>query len=111
MKEIKAFIRTEKLNKVAEQLKINKFCCFTVFEGEGVGRYADPETEFPTLKFPYLHNKVIKIEIVCKKEDVDSVITIIKDFAHTGESGDGLIYVMNVERKIKIKTGAQQKFT
>lgn len=104
MKEIKAFIRTEKLNKVAEQLKKNKFCCFTVFEGEGVGNYADPETEFPSLKFPYLHNKVIKIEIVCNKEKVNDIIKIIKTFAHTGESGDGLIYVSNVEQKIKIKT-------
>jgi len=103
MKEIKAFIRTEKLNKVAEQLKKNKFCCFTVFEGEGVGNYADPLTEYPSLKFPYLHTKVIKLEIVCSKENVDSILTIIKTFAHTGQSGDGIIYVMDVEQKIKIK--------
>jgi len=105
MKEIKAFIRPEKLNKVAQNLKENKFCCFTVFEGEGVGNYADPETEFPSLKHPFLHNKVVKLEIVCKKENVDKILTIIRTFAHTGESGDGIIYVMDVEKKIKIKHG------
>jgi nitrogen regulatory protein P-II 1 len=104
MKEIKAFIRTDKLNRVAEQLKKNKFCCFTVFEGEGVGNYADPETEYPSLKFPFLHNKVIKLEIVCKKEKVNDIIKVIKTNAHTGESGDGIIYVMDVDQKIKIKT-------
>jgi len=103
MKEIKAFIRPEKLNKVAENLKKNKFCCFTVFEGEGVGNYADPNTEFPSLNFPFLHNKVVKIEIVCNKEDADDIINIIKTNAHTGESGDGLIYVMDIEKKLKIK--------
>tara|TARA_R110002050_G_scaffold200990_2_gene336065 strand:- start:1037 stop:1183 length:147 start_codon:yes stop_codon:yes gene_type:complete len=46
MKEIKAFIRKEKPNEVAKHLKENQFCCFTVFEGEGVGDYIDPETEF-----------------------------------------------------------------
>ena len=103
MKEIKAFIRPEKLNVLAESLKKEQFCCFTVFEGEGVGDYADPKTRFPSLKFPYLHNKVIKIEMVCNKEDVDRTVKIIKEHAQTGESGDGLIYVSHVERKIKIR--------
>jgi len=104
MKEIKAFIRTEKLINVAKNLKKEKFFRFTVFEGEGVGNYADPETEFPSLKFPFLHNKVVKIEIVCEKEKVNNIIKIIRTFAHTGESGDGIIYISNVEQKIKIKT-------
>lgn len=103
MKEIKAFIRPEKLNKLAEHLKKEKFCCFTVFEGEGVGDYADPITKFPSLKHPFLHNKVVKIELVCDKEDVDSIIKIIKDFGQTGDRGDGLIYVSNVEKRIRIR--------
>ena len=103
MKEIKAFIRTDKLNKVAQKLKENNFYCFSVFEGEGVGNYADPNKEYPSLRHPFLHNKVVKLEIVCEKEKVDNIVTIIKTFAHTGESGDGIIYVMDVEQKIKIK--------
>jgi len=103
MKEIKAFIRPEKLNVVAEYLKKEQYCCFTVFQGEGVGDYTDPETEFPSLDFPFLHNKVVKIEIVCNKEDVAKIITIIKTHAHTGDKGDGLIYVSNVESKIRIR--------
>ena len=105
MKEIKAFIRPEKLNVLAENLKKEKFCCFTVFEGEGVGKYTDPETSYPSLKFPYLHNKVIKIEIVCNKEEVDKIIETIKNHAHTGKKGDGLIYVSNIDYKVKIRTG------
>jgi nitrogen regulatory protein P-II 1 len=103
MKEVKAFIRPGKLTKLAEHLKKEKFCCFTVFEGEGVGNYSDPTTKFPSLKHPFLHNKIIKIELVCKKEEVTDIIKIIKDYAQTGESGDGLIYVVNVEQKIRIR--------
>lgn len=103
MKEIKAFIRPEKLTVLAEHLKKEQFCCFTVFEGEGVGKYADPKTKFPSLKHPFLHNKVVKLEIVCNKEDVDNIIRIIKDYAQTGEPGDGLIYVSNVEQRIRIR--------
>tara|TARA_R110002124_G_scaffold82675_2_gene217034 strand:- start:782 stop:1108 length:327 start_codon:yes stop_codon:yes gene_type:complete len=105
MKEIKAFIRKEKLNEVAKHLKKDQFCCFTVFEGEGVGDYTDEDTQFPSLKFPFLHNKVIKIEIVCNKEDVDKVIDTIREHAKTGKRGDGLIYVSNVEERIRIRDG------
>lgn len=103
MKEIKAFIRPKKLIEVAENLKKEKFCCFTVFEGEGMGDYTDPNTRFPSLKFPFLHNKIIKIELVCKKEDVNSIVKIIKEHAQTGEKGDGLICVSNVEQRIRIR--------
>ena len=103
MKEITAFIRPEKLNAVAEYLKKEQYCCFTVFQGEGVGDYTDPKTEFPSLDFPFLHNKVVKIEIVCNKDDVSKIINIIKTHAQTGEKGDGLIYVSNVESRLRIR--------
>lgn len=103
MKEIKAFIREEKLIEVVKHLKKDQFCCFTVFEGEGVGNYTDEDTQFPSLKFPFLHGKVIKIEIVCKKEDVDKVLDTIRAHAQTGKRGDGLIYVSHVEQKMRIR--------
>ncbi len=103
MKEIKAFIRPEKLNTVTDNLRREQFCCFTVFEGEGVGNYADPETKFPSLRFPFLHSKVIKLEIVCNQEDVKSIVAIIKEHAHTGKSGDGLIYISPVDQQIRIR--------
>jgi nitrogen regulatory protein P-II 1 len=103
MKEIKAFIRPENLKMLAENLKKENFCCFTVFEGEGVGDFTDPKTKFPSLKFPFLHNKMVKIELVSDDEDVSKIVNIIKKFTQTGESGDGLIYVVNVEQRIRIR--------
>lgn len=105
MREIKAFIRKNKLTSVAKALKEKHFCCFTVFEGEGVGDYTDPAKNFPSLKFPFLHAKVVKIEIVCSAEEVDKITDTIRKYAHTGESGDGLIYVCTVEGKIRIRDG------
>lgn len=42
MKEIKAFIREDKLIEVAKNLKKSQYSCFSVFKGEGVGDYTDP---------------------------------------------------------------------
>ena len=105
MKEIKAFIRKKKLASVVKALNEKHFCCYTIFEGEGVGDYTDPIKEFPSLKFPFLHTKVVKVEIVCSAEEVDKITETIRKSAYTGESGDGLIYVVQVDHTIKIKTG------
>lgn len=103
MKEIKAFIRTNKVNDVALQLQKNSFCCFSVFEGDGSGNFSDPDKEYPSLRHPYLHYKIAKLEIVCDKADEKAIIKIIKEHAYTGKSGDGLIYVVNVEQKLRIR--------
>lgn len=105
MKEIKAFIRKKKLTSVAKALNEKHFCCFTVFEGEGAGDYTDPARDFPSLKFPFLHAKIVKVEIVCSEEEVDKITDTIRESAYTGESGDGLIYVGHVDYSIKIRTG------
>ena len=105
MKEIKAFIRTKKVNDVALNLQNNSFCCFSIFEGDGSGNFSDPDKEYPSLKHPYLHYKIAKLEIVCNKEDERAIVEIIKEHAYTGKSGDGLIYASNVESRVRIRTG------
>ena len=108
MKEIKAFVRKERLNEVAKNLKKNQFCCFTVFEGEGVGDYIDPETGFPSLNYPFLHHKVVKIEIVSDDENVEKIIDVIGKHGRTGKSGDGLIYVSSLDYSMRIRTGERK---
>jgi len=103
MREIKAFIRPSKVNDVALNLRKNGFCCFTFFEGEGSGKYSDPKKEYPSLKHPYLHSKIAKLEIVCDKKDEKSIIEVIKKNSRTGSPGDGLIYVVDVSYKTRIR--------
>lgn len=105
MKEIKAFIRSEKFNHVYEALRKEGYCCLTVFEGEGTGKYTAKSKGWPSLKFPYLHSKVTKLEMVCKKEDLNRIIQIIRENASSGRSGDGLIYVSEVEKVIRVRDG------
>ena len=47
----------------------------------------------------------IQLEIVVKEKDVDAVITTISESARTGKIGDGKIFVIPVERAIRIRTG------
>ncbi|KAL1206259.1 putative nitrogen regulatory protein P-II [Cardamine amara subsp. amara] len=47
----------------------------------------------------------VKMEIVVKKDQVESVINTIIDGARTGEIGDGKIFVMPVSDVIRVRTG------
>ncbi|MBL1232506.1 MAG: P-II family nitrogen regulator [Vicingaceae bacterium] len=107
MKEIQAFIRPEKLNDIYKALEKEGHCCLTIFNGEGTGKYTDQSKDWPSFKHPFLHSKMVKIEMVCKKEAVKKVTEIIQESGSTGESGDGLIYVSDVEEVIRIRDGAK----
>lgn len=95
MKEIKAYIKPIKCDDVADALKRSKNVKgMSISTVEGYSCTNKDEIEdFKTYK---------KIEIVCDDSDVNSVIAEIKTHAHTGISGDGHIYVYNVEKKINI---------
>ena len=103
MKEVKAFVRTTKARDVHKALKASGYCCMTLTECEGTGRYTDPEEDFPSFKFPFMHSKVVKIEIVCANNDVEHIVKIIQEHGRTGHSGDGLIYTVGVSQAFKVK--------
>jgi nitrogen regulatory protein PII len=108
MKEIKAFVRPEEFDDMYAALKHAGFCCVTVTQCEGTGKYKDPERpELPSLKVPFMHSEVLKLEIVARDKDVDSIIQLIEKHGKTGRRGDGMIYIINVERAVHIRTGEE----
>jgi nitrogen regulatory protein P-II 1 len=47
----------------------------------------------------------VKVEIVVPDEKVDEAVELIRKAAHTGNIGDGKIFVLPVEKTIRIRTG------
>jgi len=108
MKEIKAFIKPNKLEKVVEALKNNDFKSVTLSECEGTGTYKR-EDSLPSLKFHFSDSEVIKLELVCQNEEATAAINIICKNAQTPFPADGIIYVSNVDDAFRIKTGESLK--
>ena len=50
----------------------------------------------------------IQLEIVVRDSDVDNLIVTITEAARTGKIGDGKIFVMPVEKSIRIRTGEME---
>jgi nitrogen regulatory protein P-II 1 len=105
MKEIKAVIRPSKLLEVTEELhRIEGLPGVTVSEirgfGKGRAKNAKDKIVYEMVEFV----PRIKLEVVANDEIVDEVVNVIQKFSHTGNTGDGKIFVVNVEEIVKIRT-------
>src|SRR6056297_1768927 len=107
MKLIKAYIRAKLLEDVYSSLRNEGYRSMTVFEGEGTGRYSDPDHQHGSLNFPAMHTHVVKIEIAVESEDADAVIDIITEYGNTGHKGDGIAFVSPIEKVTRIRDGEE----
>jgi len=102
MKEIKAIIRPSKLREVTEELHgIEGLPGVTVSEIKGFGK-----SKARNAKDKIVYEMVeliprIQLEVVVNDEMVDEVVNVIQKFSHTGNTGDGKIFVINVEETVR----------
>lgn len=110
MKEIKAIIRPSKLLEVTEELHgIAGLPGVTVSEikgfGKGRARHAPDSIIYEMVEFM----PRIKLEVVVNDEMVAEVVNVIQKYAHTGNTGDGKIFVSTVDDIVKIRTNERGK--
>ena len=105
MKMVVAIIRPEKLESVKKALEAKGFVAMTVTEVKGRGEQKGITLQFRgrTMEVDLLPK--MEIVMVVKDEDVDAVIDTIVKSARTGRYGDGKIFVLPVEKSVRIRTG------
>jgi len=77
----------------------------TVSEVRGFGRQKGQLERYRGSEYTVEFLQKIQIEIVSQDEQVDMVIAKIIAATHTGEIGDGKIFVSPVEQVIRVRTG------
>ena len=105
MKKIEAIIRPEKLNQVKAALEGIDALGMTIYDVHGRGEQKG--LEFINRAGKYRVDLLPKtlIELVVPDKEVETVIETIAQSARTGEMGDGKIFVTDVDRCIRIRTG------
>lgn len=105
MKEIKAIIRPSKLMDVIEELqKIDGLPGVTVSEIKGFGKgRARNARDKVTYEMVELVPR-IQMEVVVNDAMADEVVNVIQKYSHTGNTGDGKIFVSTIDDVIKIRT-------
>jgi nitrogen regulatory protein P-II 1 len=105
MKKIEAIIKPFKLEDVKDALAEIEISGMTVSEAKGYGRQQGHSELYRGAEYVVDFLPKIKLELIVKTEDVDKAVKAIVDSAKTGKIGDGKIFVMPVEKTIRIRTG------
>ena len=107
MKRITAIIKPFKLDDVREALSDKGISGMNVTDVKGFGRQKGHTELYRGAEYVVDFLPKTKLEIVVNDEDVDTCIEAITKGAHTGKIGDGKIFVSDVERIIRIRTGEE----
>jgi nitrogen regulatory protein P-II 2 len=105
MKMVTAIIKPFKLDEVREALTPLGVQGLTVTEVKGFGRQKGQTEIYRGAEYQVSFLPKVKIEVVVADELVDAVVEAIATTARTGKIGDGKIFVMDVERALRIRTG------
>ncbi len=106
-KEIKAYVRVNEVQIIVSTLEGAGFCCITIIDVSGLGNLADPYGAKYSMEFIEKYSKMARIELMCRNENEDTIVHIIQRKGCTHQSGDGIIFVLPVDRAMKIKTAEE----
>ncbi|OOS01210.1 transcriptional regulator [Canicola haemoglobinophilus] len=109
MKKIEAIIKPFKLDDVRESLSDIGIMGMTVTEVRGFGRQKGHTELYRGAEYMVDFLPKVKMEIIVPDEIVEQCIETIIETAQTGKIGDGKIFVYDVERVIRIRTGEENE--
>ena len=109
MKKVEAVIKPFKLDDVREALAEIGITGMTVSEVKGFGRQKGHTELYRGAEYMVDFLPKVKIELVIQDELLDQALEAIVDIARTGKIGDGKIFVSDVERVIRIRTGEENE--
>ena len=105
MKEIKAYIKPHKLSKVTLALhRIEGLTGMSVVDVRGFGRGKAKNAPHRIVEDLVDYIPHVKIEMVCRDDMVEEIISVIQKEAHTGLRGDGKIYISTIDDAVRIET-------
>ena len=109
MKLVVAVIRPEKLNSVLEELFRANVAGLTISRVQGHGGETERVETYRGTTVKMELSEKIRIEIGVSDHFVEPTIDAIVAGARTGDVGDGKIFVMPVDRVIRIRTGEEDR--
>ena len=109
MKQITAIVKPFKLDDVREALAEVGVTGLTVTEVKGFGRQKGHTELYRGAEYLVDFLPKVKIEVVVNGDAVERCVDAIVSAARTGKIGDGKIFVTNVERVVRIRTGEEDE--
>ena len=105
MKLITAIVKPFKLDEIKEALKDSGVQGMTVSEVQGFGRQRGHTEVYRGAEYTIDFVPKVRIEILADDNDLDRIIDAIVASARTDKIGDGKVWVTDVDRIVRIRTG------
>lgn len=105
MKMIAAIIKPFKLDDVRQSLTAMGVQGMTVTEVKGFGRQKGQTEIYRGAEYTVQFLPKVKIEVVVPDEMLEGVVDVIQSAARTDKIGDGKIFISDIEKAIRIRTG------
>jgi nitrogen regulatory protein P-II 1 len=107
MKLITAVIKPFKLDDVKDALKAAGIAGITVGEVRGFGRHGGHTETYRGAEYQIDFVPKVSLQIIADDSQADLVVDTITATAATGKIGDGKIWVTDVDRVVRIRTGEE----
>ena len=105
MKLVTVVIKPFKLEDVREALSSMGIQGLTVTEVKGFGRQKGHAELYRGAEYSVNFLPKVKIDVAIADDQLDEVVDVISKAAYTGKIGDGKIFVAELQRVIRIRTG------
>lgn len=105
MKMVRAIVQPHRLDMVRDALQELGVSGMTAFQAQGFGRQKGHKEVYRGAEYTVYFVPKILLEVVVEDGQADDVCAAIEKNAKTGNIGDGKIFVLDVQRAIRIRTG------
>ena len=105
MKLVTAIVKPHRIEEVKETLRELGVSGLTTTDVEGFGRQRGHTEVYRGAEYQVDFVPKVKVEVVVGDDDADEVVDAIAKAARTGKIGDGKIWVTEVDRVMRIRTG------
>jgi len=106
MKQITAVLKPHRIQKVIEALEaLPHFPGYTLLEGQGQGRGHGPGGRHQASLADIEPPREMILLVVCTETSVSQIVETIRQAAHTGLPGDGIVWTVDLQQVTRIRSG------
>ena len=109
MKLITAIVKPFKLDDVKAAVKAAGVVGITVSEVRGFGRQGGHTEVYRGTEYDIDFVPKVKLEMAVDDDSVDAVVEVLRTAAGTGKIGDGKIWVIDIDRLIRIRSSSGRR--
>ena len=105
IKLITAVVKPHMLDAVKDGLKDVGVQGLTITEVKGYGRQGGHTETYRGAEYTVDLVPKLKVEVICAIDDAEGGMEVIRKSAYTGKIGDGKIWMLDVDRLLRVRTG------